>query len=140
MKQGVINLLSVDSERIAVFCAMSNIFIESFVGTVFGFSFIVIVLGWQSLLAGLLVIVITTPMNIYATKKYSKAQDDLMKIRDKKMAVVSEALQGIRQIKFSALEDKWEDRIRGIREEEIGILRRVFIADVAVISAWMSVF
>ncbi|KAF8541671.1 P-loop containing nucleoside triphosphate hydrolase protein [Trichophaea hybrida] len=137
MKQGVINLLSVDSERIAVFCAMSNIFIESFVGTVFGFSFIVIVLGWQSLLAGLLVIVITTPMNIYATKKYSKAQDDLMKIRDKKMAVVSEALQGIRQIKFSALEDKWEDRIRGIREEEIGILRRVFIADVAVISAWI---
>ncbi|KAF8242865.1 P-loop containing nucleoside triphosphate hydrolase protein [Wilcoxina mikolae CBS 423.85] len=137
MKQGVINLLSVDSERIAVFCAMSNIFIESFVGTIFGFSFIVIVLGWQSLLAGLLVIVITTPMNIYATKKYSKAQDDLMKVRDKKMAVVSEALQGIRQIKFSALEDKWEDKIRGVREEEIGILWRVFIADVAVISAWI---
>jgi hypothetical protein len=53
------------------------------------------------------------------------------------MAVVSEALQGIRQIKFSALEDKWEDRIRGVREEELGILRRVFLADVMVISAWM---
>jgi len=137
MKQGVINLLAVDSERIAVFCAMTFIFVESFVGTLFGFSFIVIILGWQSLLAGLLVIVITTPMNIYATKKYSTAQDDLMKVRDRKMAVVSEALQGIRQIKFSALEDKWEDRIRGVREEELGILRRVFIADVAILSAWM---
>jgi len=29
----------------------------------------------------MVVIVLTTPMNIYFTKKYSKAQDDLMKIR-----------------------------------------------------------
>lgn len=57
--------------------------------------------------------------------------------RDKKMAVISEALQGIRQIKFSALEDKWENRIRGVREEELDILKKVFIADTAVISVWM---
>ena len=136
-KQGVINLLSVDSERVAMYCAMSNILIESFVGTTFGFAFIIVILGWESLLAGMLVVAFTTPFNIYFTKKYSIAQDDLMKTRDKKMAVVSEALQGIRQIKFSALEDKWEDRIRSVRNEELAILRRVFIADVCVLAAWM---
>lgn len=137
MKQGVVNLLSVDSERIALFCAWSSIFVASFVGTTFGFAFVITILGWESLLAGFLVIALTTPFNIYFTKKYANAQEDLMKIRDKKMAVVSEALQGIRQIKFSALEDKWEDRIRGVRNEELAILRRVFIAEVWVVSMWM---
>jgi len=51
-----------------------------------------------------------------------------MKIRDKKIAAVSEALQGIRQIKFSAMEDKWEQRIKNVRGEELRILRRVFVA------------
>jgi hypothetical protein len=101
MKQGAINLLAVDSDRVALYCAMSNVFVESFFGTLFGFVFIIMLLGfvlliyvistsrkmltgccsWQSLVAGLLVIALTTPMNIYFTKKYSKAQDDLMKIR-----------------------------------------------------------
>lgn len=53
------------------------------------------------------------------------------------MAVVSEALQGIRQIKFSALEDRWEHKIRCVREEELGILKRVFIADTILIAVWM---
>jgi ABC-type multidrug transport system fused ATPase/permease subunit len=137
MKQGVINLLAVDSERISLFCAMSNVLVECFVGTFFGVGFIMMVLGWQSLLAGITVVGLTTPMNIYFSKKYSQAQDDLMHMRDKKMAVVSEALQGIRQIKFSALEDKWTDRIRAVREEELTVLRRAFICDVFVILAWM---
>jgi len=53
------------------------------------------------------------------------------------MAVVSEALQGIRQIKFSALEDKWEKKIRDVREEELSILKKVFLADTAVVAVWM---
>lgn len=57
-----------------------------------------------------------------------------MKVRDRKMSVVSEALQGVRQIKFSAEEPRWEERIRKVRAEELKILRRAFIADVAVMS------
>jgi len=45
-KQGVINLLSVDSERIATFYALSNIFVESFIGTTLGFIFIIVILGF----------------------------------------------------------------------------------------------
>lgn len=49
---------------------------------------------WRSLATGLMVIVITTPFNIIVSKKYAAAQDSLMKVRDRKMAVISEALQG----------------------------------------------
>lgn len=89
------------------------------------------------MLAAIAVIGITTPFNAIFSKRYAKAQDDLMALRDKKMAVVSEALQGIRQIKFSALERRWEQKIRDVRNEELATVRRVFFCDVAIISAWI---
>lgn len=46
------------------------------------------------MIAGLGVVAATTPFNIIVSKKYSAAQDNLMKVRDRKMAVISEALQG----------------------------------------------
>lgn len=54
--------------------------------------------SWKSLVAGLMVIAITTPINIIVSKKYAAAQDSLMKVRDRKMAVISEALQGWRRL------------------------------------------
>lgn len=51
---------------------------------------------WQSLLVGLAVVLLIVPINIIVSKRYASAQDKLMKIRDQKMAAVSEALQGIK--------------------------------------------
>jgi hypothetical protein len=45
MKQGAINLLSVDAERVALFGVISNSAIESFFGALYGFSFIIVTLG-----------------------------------------------------------------------------------------------
>lgn len=45
MKQGTINLLAVDSSRIAEFTAFSNIFAESFFGMLFGFSLLIGIIG-----------------------------------------------------------------------------------------------
>ena len=42
-----------------------------------------------------------------------------MKVRDEKMGVVTEALEGIRQIKFSALEKQWQAKIAGLRDREL---------------------
>jgi len=45
MKQGAINLLSVDAERVALFCVISNSAVESLFGALYGFSFIIVTLG-----------------------------------------------------------------------------------------------
>lgn len=45
MKQGTINLLAVDSSRIAEFAAFGNVFSESFFGMVFGFSLLISIIG-----------------------------------------------------------------------------------------------
>ncbi|KAF8475804.1 P-loop containing nucleoside triphosphate hydrolase protein [Kalaharituber pfeilii] len=138
LKQGKINLLAIDATRIADLATFSNIFAESLFGVVIGFSALIYILGWQSLLAGLLVVLLIIPVNIIVSKNYSAAQDKLMKIRDQKMAAVSEALQGIRQIKFSAIESQWEERIFGVRREELKTLRRAFVNDTFLIACWIA--
>lgn len=60
-----------------------------------------------------------------------------MKARDHKMVVVTEALQGIRQIKFSALESPWEAKIGKQRADELAMQWRSFAADTALIAFWI---
>lgn len=99
--------------------------------------FLVKLIGWESLLAGIAVFVVLLPINIYASKQYSDAQDELMKVRDQKMAVVTEALQGIRQIKFSAEEQQWQDKIGEKRGQELKTQWRVFCLDSVLIAVWI---
>ena len=60
-----------------------------------------------------------------------------MKVRDKKLVIVTEALQGIRQIKFSAQEQQWEDKIGAARKEELATQWKVFRLNTCLISIWI---
>jgi hypothetical protein len=60
-----------------------------------------------------------------------------MKFRDQKLAIVTEVLQGIRQIKFSALEEQWQKRVRETRETELGALWASFLADIGLLAIWV---
>lgn len=136
-RQSTINLVGVDSYRISNFATYVYIFPGTVLKLVLAFGFLVKLIGWIPLLAGLVVPAIVTPVNALASKRYARAQDDLMKIRDKKMAVVTEALQGIRQIKFSALENSWQRKILEIRHRELQTQWRVFGFDTTLIAIWV---
>lgn len=45
-----------------------------------------------------------------------------MGIRDRRTTIITEALQGIRQIKFSAIENQWTEKVSKVREEELSML------------------
>ncbi|KAK2809202.1 hypothetical protein FQN50_004038 [Emmonsiellopsis sp. PD_5] len=135
--QATINLIAVDSKRISDFAAY-NYFIPATVmslGT--ALTFLGLLIGWKSLCSGLLVSLLVTPINIIVARKYSGAQVTLMKLRDQKMAVVTEVLQGIRQIKFSALENQWERKIGNIRKSELKAQGKAFALDVVLIGIWI---
>lgn len=137
-RQSTINLVGVDSYRISNFAT----YIYIFPGTVFklalAFGFLIRLIGWIPLLAGLVIPALITPVNAFTSKRYATAQDDLMKVRDKKMAVVTEALQGIRQIKFSAFEDNWQRKILEVRRRELKTQWRVFKLDTTLIAIWIA--
>ena len=54
-----------------------------------------------------------------------------------KQVVITEALQGIRQIKFSALERQWEAKIRHSRSAELAKQWRIFCLDTVLIFIWI---
>jgi ABC-type multidrug transport system fused ATPase/permease subunit len=137
-KQSTVNLIGVDSKRVSDFAAYQNILPGSVAKLVVSLVFLIDLLGWKALLAGFSAMLLILPVNIFFSKRYSKAQDNLMKLRDEKMEVVTEALQGIRQIKFSALEPEWEEKIGQVRERELKAVWDVFKYDTMLIACWIT--
>jgi ABC-type multidrug transport system fused ATPase/permease subunit len=136
-KQATVNLIGVDGKRVSDFCAYQNIFPGSLFKLIVSLAFLTSLLGWKPLLAGFASMVAIMPVNIYFSKKYAASQDRLMKLRDEKLEVVTEALQGIRQIKFSALEPDWEKKVGGVRERELACVWTVFVNDTFLIACWI---
>ncbi|CAI7663380.1 unnamed protein product [Penicillium glandicola] len=136
-RQSIINHVAVDARRVSDFASFNYIIPQATFRIIIGASFLVQILGWRSAFAGLSVSLLVTPVNVYAAKKYSNAQDRLMKFRDQKLAIVTEVLQGIRQIKFSALEEQWQKRVQETRETELGALWASFLADIGLLAIWV---
>jgi len=82
--------------------------------------------------------VIFQPLNNIATKYYTSRQLDVMAARDNKAHVVTEALHGIRQIKFSATEKQWEKRILDARERELQSQWSVYVWAIFLTFTWIA--
>lgn len=136
-RQSIINLAAVDARRISDFTSYAYLIPSASLKVILGCGFLIKILGWQSAFAGLAVSALVTPLNIYAAKRYTNAQDKLMKFRDAKMAIVTEVLQGIRQIKFSALEEQWQNKIGKARDTELAALWTSFLYDVVLLAIWI---
>lgn len=136
-RQSIINLAAVDARRISDFTSYAYLIPSATLKVILGFVFLIQILGWRSACAGLAVSLLVTPLNIYAAKRYTGAQDKLMKLRDAKIAIVTEVLQGIRQIKFSALEEQWQGRIAQARDTELRALWISFLYDIVLMFIWI---
>ncbi|ELR06467.1 hypothetical protein GMDG_07992 [Pseudogymnoascus destructans 20631-21] len=137
-RQAIVNLIGVDAKRVADFAAFNFFFPGSFFELVISFAFLIQLIGWRSLLAGLMTMVIILPANIIFSKRYSAAQDRLMKARDAKLAVVNEALQGMKQIKWTATENQWGAKIKKVRDRELRDLWSSLLNDAGLILCWIA--
>jgi ABC-type multidrug transport system fused ATPase/permease subunit len=88
----IVNMFAVDANLVAVFCANSQFYVHFVAKVIVSTTFLWLLVGWQSLFAGLVAIVILIPINSFIAKKYRRNQKALMKSRDTKTAVVTEAL------------------------------------------------
>ncbi|KAL8870822.1 MAG: hypothetical protein Q9174_003222, partial [Haloplaca sp. 1 TL-2023] len=130
------NLVGVDVKRIIDFISASHLLPASLCKLVISVVFLCKLIGWQSVLAGVGVLVIMTPLNLYLSNLMSRAQSGLMNLRDQKIALVNEALQGIRQIKFAASEHQWLSRIKYVRERELKKQLYCFVLRTALVGIW----
>ncbi|KAN0096589.1 multidrug resistance-associated protein [Hyaloscypha variabilis] len=121
-QQDVVNMFAVDCTAIASFGAQNTEYVNSAGKFIVTVAFLLFLIGWQSLCAGMVGIVVLFPINKVLAERYGKKQKALMEIRDKRTTITTEALNGIRQIKFSATEDQWTEKLEAVREEELSML------------------
>lgn len=119
VRQSVINHMKLDSGRVTMFCGFNYYLPLAVVKLILAGGFLMTLLGWKAVVAGLASASLVIPLNTVISKKYAKIQFGLMKYRDGKAHLLTEALQGMRQIKYSALEQHWEQKILSSRNEEL---------------------
>ncbi|KAG8533079.1 uncharacterized protein KY384_001862 [Bacidia gigantensis] len=136
-RQSTINLVSVDAKRVSDFLRFHYLFVDVATQLTVSVLFLVQLMGWIPVLAGFGAFFVQVPINIIVSKRFTDAQGDLMQVRDRKLMVVTEALQGIRQIKFSAQETQWQRRIDAVRTTELNVQWQVFCLDTVLIFCWV---
>lgn len=133
----IVNLMSTDTARISDFSEWWCAFIEISTELAIGIYFLYQLLG-KSCFLGLLVMVVALPLNHLNAKMYTKTQDRLMEARDKRVSLMNEVLQGIRQIKFFAWENKWEQRVMEARQVELHHLGVTYLSGVLFNFLWQG--
>lgn len=136
--QAVVNLVGIDTRRIANFAAMQYFIISSIGNLIVYSAFLIKLIGWFPFSMGLVGWALVLPFNVYFSKRYVSLSKDLMKVRDSKLSIINEALLGIRQIKFAALERGWEKRIMDLRENELKVTWTLFLSDVVLFGCWVT--
>jgi ABC-type multidrug transport system fused ATPase/permease subunit len=128
-QQDIVNMFAVDCEQIATFGAQNTQYVNCAGKLIVTVVFLLFLIGWQSLCAGMVGIAILFPINKALAERYGRKQKSLMGIRDRRTTIITEALQGIRQIKFSAIEHQWMEKVSKVREEELSMLWKTRITD-----------
>jgi ABC-type multidrug transport system fused ATPase/permease subunit len=120
-------MFAVDCSQIASLAEVNIEYVNAAGKLIITVVFLLLLIGWQSLCAGMLGIAILFPINKVLAERYGKKQVTLMGIRDKRTTIISEVLQALRQIKFSATENLWAEKLEAVREEELSMLWKTII-------------
>ena len=118
-QQDIVNMFAVDTNMVAIFAAQGQFYITFVCRLILAVAFLWYLVGWESMTAGMASFIVLYPVNHVLGKRYATYQKALMKVRDSKTTVITEALNGIRQIKFSAIEKQWIEKIDEVREREL---------------------
>lgn len=135
-KHSILNLLGVDVEKISDFIQYSHLLLDSVVELTLTTIFLVYLMGWKPTVAACIIPFSLTPVYFTITKKYSQKEQTLMDRRDEKSASLTEMVRGIRQIKFSALESEWYQKVQTIRGKELQDQKAVFIFHIYLTAIW----
>ncbi|KAF7188447.1 Pleiotropic ABC efflux transporter of multiple drugs YBT1 [Pseudocercospora fuligena] len=135
-EQETLNLVTVDTKRISDCVSYQHLIPSSVTQFIFGCAFLLVLIGWQSLLAGLAANMLLTPINWYIAKYYGAFQSTLMAARDQRTAIVHEVTKNIQQIKFSSVEEPWQDRVLEVRDKEVSLNFKGILYETAFQFTW----
>jgi ABC-type multidrug transport system fused ATPase/permease subunit len=129
------NLISVDVGEIQSFCSYSHFMWSTPLEIFLASSLLFVVLG-RAAIAGMLVMVIALFIGLVIGKRLEHLQDNMLKNKDKRIAIMHEVLHSIRIIKFYAWEKQFNDKIGMARLQELASLLMYACTNVLLYVIW----
>ncbi|KAI0251186.1 multidrug resistance-associated ABC transporter [Lactifluus subvellereus] len=134
-KAQIMTLMTTDVDRVSEFSWHVFTLVDSPIEIIIGTIFLYKLLG-SSAFVGLAVTCLFLPLNHLAGKIVVGAQDNLMKARDERVALMNEILGAIRMLKFMAWERNFEKRVLKVREKELKFQRLNYMIEVLWNGIW----
>ncbi|KYQ88934.1 ABC transporter C family protein [Tieghemostelium lacteum] len=133
-KGNIINLMTVDVDRIREFLDSSQFLISLPLKLILSFVFLTKLLGWSSVI-GFSTLVLVLPINTYLGVQEYKTSQKVMDCKDVRTSKVTEAVHNIRILKFYGWVNLMKERIMQLRLLEVTQLNRQML-----IWAWLYFF
>ncbi|PWW78180.1 P-loop containing nucleoside triphosphate hydrolase protein [Tuber magnatum] len=132
----IINLMSVDSFKVAEVCAYLHfLFAGVPVQVIIAVVLLYQILGWSSI-AGIVVMFFLLPINYFISSRFSRIQKKIMAATDERIHTTNEVLQNIRIIKFFAWEARFAQVVDRSRSTELVQLRNRYILWAVAATSW----
>ncbi|XP_076457523.1 multidrug resistance-associated protein 1-like isoform X2 [Babylonia areolata] len=90
-----------------------------------------------SFLAGVAVILALVPINARIASLIRRAQAEQFSVKDERVKMMNEVLNGIKVLKMYAWEPSFEDKIRALRDREVKLLRTAAILNTISNFCWI---
>ncbi|GAB9476810.1 Abc transporter c family member 2, partial [Globisporangium polare] len=120
----IVTLMSVDSERIFNGMVTGPWLVIAPLAFVVTIVLIALLFDVTSALCGACLLVIVLFVSVKLADRIGDLQEELLEVVEERVKVTSEALQGIRVMKFYAWEESLARRVEKIREIEVALYRR----------------
>ncbi|KAF1329526.1 Abc transporter c family member 2, partial [Globisporangium splendens] len=120
----IVTLMSVDAERIFTCLSEGFWIVMSPFGFVVTIVLIALLFNVWSALCGAVLLVVVMYASLRQAKQIGQLQSKLLYVVDERVRVTSEALQGIRVMKYYAWEESLARRVEKIREVEVHLYRK----------------
>uniref|UniRef100_A0A8D3C946 ATP-binding cassette, sub-family C (CFTR/MRP), member 3 n=1 Tax=Scophthalmus maximus TaxID=52904 RepID=A0A8D3C946_SCOMX len=134
----VVNLMSVDAQRFMDLTTFLNMLWSAPLQIMLALYFL-----WQNLgpsvLAGVAVMIMLIPFNAVIAMKMRGYQVEQMRLKDSRIKLMNEILNGIKVLKLYAWENSFKEKVLAIRQKELNVLRKTAYLGALSTMAWTSV-
>ncbi|KAL3662988.1 hypothetical protein V7S43_011931 [Phytophthora oleae] len=120
----VLTLMSVDTERVFFLMIQGPWLFMGPLSFIISVALIGILFDFYSAMGGAVVLVVVMTISAHQGRRIAGFQKKLLKVIDERVKVTSEALQGIRVMKFYAWEESLAQRVEKLRAKEVTLLRK----------------
>jgi ABC-type multidrug transport system fused ATPase/permease subunit len=135
----IINLMSIDSFKVAEICAYLHFLWAAVpVQLIMAVLLLYNVLGFSSL-AGIGLMGLVLPLNLWIAKSFQAAQKRIMNATDKRIHSTNEVLQNIRIIKYFAWEERFKANVDEKRAIELSALWKKYVLWASAATIWSGV-